>query len=129
MGRSYNVRPSSIHLALLVTAHLGAALTVLIDRLFHPEIASMMFVLIVLSLNCDLRKRGWRRLRVFEDDWFVDGQGPQKISGSVFTGHWFVVLRFSSAGWVVIGRDSLPENEFKRFAVLLRARANRMMVE
>lgn len=127
MAHTYVVQPSILHLALITAISATATFAILVNSLFHPETGSLVVIAVLVSVIRVLHKRQTHRLRVYQDNWFVDGEGPQKISGSLFTGRWFIVLRFSSSGVVVIGRDSLCDGAYRKLSVLLRARASRMM--
>ena len=104
-----------------------ALLAVLINSLYSPEVASLLALLIVLSAIRQPRVLVSRKLRVSGDHWFVDAGRAEQLLSPLFTGKWFVVLRLSASGFIVIGSDSVSRSDFRRLTVLLRSRASRMM--
>lgn len=109
-----------------LVAHVCALFAILGSTFYSPPIAALLTVLLVVSALRRLANWDTRQLHVNEKDWSVDHQ-PQQFIPPLFVGSWFIVLRFSPAGYLVIGRDSLAEEEFRRLTVLLRSRASRMM--
>ncbi len=123
----FTVCPSLTLYVLSFLAHGSALVAVLSNDIYGPAFGSLVAVLVVLSWIRFLFSRRTLLLRVVGNRWVVDGDHTQLLRAPLFTGRWFIVLRFSLAGCLVIGWDSLPANEFRRLKVLLRARANRMM--
>ncbi|MBO6556681.1 MAG: hypothetical protein JJ921_11315 [Pseudomonadales bacterium] len=114
-------------MAVNLLAHSLALFSVLISRLYSPEVAALVALLIVVSGFRQRRFFVSRRVRLSGDQWFVDDAGTaEHLLSPMFTGKWFIVLRLSVSGFVVIGRDSVSRSEFRRLTVLLRTRASRM---
>ena len=116
-------------LTLLSAGIHGLALAaVLVNNLYAPEVSGLLALLIVLSCLRSIRSGSVRTLRLRSDRWSVDGGEALRLKAPVFVGRRFVILRFSGRpGYVVIGQNCLPAEEFRKLRVLLSARANRMM--
>ena len=114
-------------IALNLVAHAAALLSVLINSLYSSEIVAILIVLIVTSGFHQCRRLDALMLRVSGDHWFVDNGTAEELISPLFSGKWFLVLRLSASGFVLIARDSVSAADFRRLSVLLRSRASRMM--
>lgn len=123
----FTVCPSTGLRLLNLIAHGLALGAILVNHSFDPELASLGVILVGLSAVRRLSPLDTFELRTFEDHWFINGGERERLLAPVFTGHWFLVCRFSRSSTVCIGRDSLPDDDYRRLSALLRVRANRMM--
>ena len=102
-------------------------MSVLINSLYSSEIVAVLIALIVTSGFQRFRRLDALMLRVSGNYWFVDNGTAEQLISPLFSGRWFLVLRLSSSGFVLIARDSVSASDFRRLSVLLRSRASRMM--
>jgi len=123
----FEVLPSATLRSLNLFAHSAALFALLAGNMFDPGLASLASTLVCLSAYRQVSRSDTVLLRSFEDRWFINGGETERLVAPVFTGHWFLVCRFSSSGTVCVGRDSMPGDGFRRLSSLLRIRANRMM--
>ena len=125
---TFTLQRSRMLTLLSVFIHGIALASILVNNLHSPEVSGLLVVLIIVSGLRTVRTGSPQTLRLQSGRWSVDRDEALRLESPVFIGRWFIVLGFvGRPGYLVIGQDSLPRDEFRRLRVLLLARANRMM--
>ena len=121
------IGPSPLLMLLLLATACLASRALVANNLIEGEAQGLLLALTLLAAMRSLRAKRPLALTCHGENWQMDlGSGPMPVQPCrpMFIGHWFTVLNLKpehgSAMTLVLGRDSVPPDQYRRLRVLLR---------
>ena len=126
-----NTGTSLLHWLLLLFIFGLTLFAILTNSLIKGEAQGLLLALTLLSARHWLDMQKPVTLICHGNSWQVDqgaGPFPVQLCSPVFVGYWFTVLKFkpeqtgSRVSTLVLGRDSIPPDQYRKLRVLLQHR-------